>query len=82
MSMKRTLFSGIQYIKQCGLSAASPRCSYIHTSPCLGKAEDRKEMLASLPAKDEGTVGEKSVDIDTLINRYIYDPKLIDLTEK
>ncbi|SPP83205.1 Hypothetical predicted protein [Drosophila guanche] len=27
-------------------------------------------MLASLPAKDEGTVGEKSVDIDTLINRY------------
>jgi len=26
-------------------------------------------MLASLPAKDEGTVGEKTVDIDTLINR-------------
>ncbi|TDG42631.1 hypothetical protein AWZ03_010959 [Drosophila navojoa] len=26
-------------------------------------------MLASLPAKDEGTAGEKSVDIDTLFNR-------------
>lgn len=71
MSMKRTLFAGIQYIKQCALSAATPRSSYLHTSACLAKAEDRKEMLASLPAKDEGTVGEKSVDIDTLINRYV-----------
>ncbi|XP_068153354.1 uncharacterized protein mRpS11 [Drosophila tropicalis] len=43
--------------------------SAFHTSSYRGKAEDRKEMLASLPAKDEGTVGEKSVDIDTLINR-------------
>lgn len=33
------------------------------------KAEDRREMLASLPAKDEGTEGERSVDIDSLIKR-------------
>lgn len=33
------------------------------------KAEDRKEMLASMPAKDEGTAGEKSVDIDTLLGK-------------
>lgn len=26
---------------------------------------DRKEMLRSLPALDEGTVGEKTVDIDS-----------------
>lgn len=78
MSMKRSLFSGIQYIKRCALSAASPRSSYIHTSACLAKAEDRKEMLASLPAKDEGTVGEKSVDIDTLISRYAYNLTLTD----
>lgn len=29
------------------------------------KAEDRKEMLASMPAKDEGTEGEGVVDIDS-----------------
>lgn len=38
------------------------------TTKCL-KAEDRREMLASLPAKDEGTEGEKAVDIDNLINK-------------
>lgn len=38
------------------------------TMKCL-KAEDRREMLASLPAKDEGTEGEKAVDIDNLINK-------------
>uniref|UniRef100_A0A0K8TSA4 Putative mitochondrial ribosomal protein s11 n=1 Tax=Tabanus bromius TaxID=304241 RepID=A0A0K8TSA4_TABBR len=45
------------------LSDARRICLY----PRLRKVEDRKEMLASLPAKDEGTVGERAVDIDTLI---------------
>lgn len=41
----------------------------VHTSrPCL-KAEDRKEMLASMPVKDEGTEGEKTISIDTLIQK-------------
>nr|CAD7205731.1 unnamed protein product [Timema douglasi] len=31
------------------------------------KSEDRREMLASLPVKDEGTDGERAVDIDSLI---------------
>lgn len=35
----------------------------------LHKVEDRKEMLASLPAKDEGTAGEKSIDIDNLLTK-------------
>lgn len=51
------------------MPAVPLQTSRIHTSACWRKAEDRKEMLASLPAKDEGTVGEKTVDIDTLINR-------------
>ncbi|XP_017849265.1 28S ribosomal protein S11, mitochondrial [Drosophila busckii] len=67
MSIKTTLLAGIQTIKSC--ARLSPNVSFIHTSANLRKAEDRKEMLASLPAKDEGTVGERSVDIDTLINR-------------
>lgn len=41
----------------------------LHTSSVVRKAEDRKEMLASMPAKDEGTAGEKSVDIDTLLGK-------------
>ncbi|XP_055698576.1 28S ribosomal protein S11, mitochondrial [Phlebotomus papatasi] len=45
-----------------------PQCSY-HTTSCLKKAEDRREMLASMPVRDEGTAGEKVVDIDSLISR-------------
>ncbi|XP_034117471.1 28S ribosomal protein S11, mitochondrial [Drosophila albomicans] len=69
MSMKLTILAGINCLKQCALNAATPKNSLMHTSACLRKVEDRKEMLASMPAKDEGTLGEKSVDIDTLIDR-------------
>ncbi|XP_076330429.1 mitochondrial ribosomal protein S11 [Tachypleus tridentatus] len=34
-------------------------------SASICKAEDRKAMMASLPRKDEGVQGEKSVDIDS-----------------
>jgi len=71
MSMKTTVLAGFNYLKQCAFNAATPRSSCIHTSAFMRKVEDRKEMLASMPAKDEGTIGEKSVDIDTLINRYV-----------
>ncbi|XP_039968692.1 28S ribosomal protein S11, mitochondrial [Bactrocera neohumeralis] len=52
-----------------------PRWSYIkeackfHTALTMRKVEDRKGMMASLPDKDEGTSGEKSIDIDTLIQK-------------
>lgn len=35
----------------------------------LRDVEDRRLMLRSLPTKDEGTAGEKSVDIDSLMNQ-------------
>ncbi|XP_055376508.1 30S ribosomal protein S11 [Condylostylus longicornis] len=41
----------------------------ISTSSLLCKVEDRKQMLASLPKIDEGTAGEKSIDIDSLIQK-------------
>lgn len=41
----------------------------IHQSSALLKVEDRKQMLASLPGKDEGTVGERAIDIDSLITK-------------
>jgi len=43
----------------------------ICTSGLLCKAEDKREMRASLPVKDEGTLGEKSIDIDSIISTYI-----------
>ncbi|XP_013772368.1 uncharacterized protein LOC106457494 [Limulus polyphemus] len=36
-----------------------------HASASIWKADDRKAMMASLPRKDEGVQGEKSVDIDS-----------------
>jgi len=35
------------------------------------KGEDRREMYASLPARDEGTDGEKGVDIDSALKRCV-----------
>jgi hypothetical protein len=35
------------------------------------KSEDRRVMYASLPARDEGTDGEKGVDIDSVIKRCV-----------
>lgn len=35
------------------------------------KGEDRREMYASLPARDEGTDGEKGVDIDSVLKRCV-----------
>jgi hypothetical protein len=35
------------------------------------KGEDRREMYASLPARDEGTDGEKGVDIDSILKRCV-----------
>lgn len=35
----------------------------------LREVDDRKEMLRSLPKKDEGTAGERLLDIDTMITQ-------------
>ncbi|KAJ4432771.1 hypothetical protein ANN_21410 [Periplaneta americana] len=57
------------FIVKCAMSSPlggngqNIRC--LHTCELRMKSEDRREMLASLPAKDEGTEGEKGVDIDT-----------------
>ncbi|XP_022219449.1 28S ribosomal protein S11, mitochondrial [Drosophila obscura] len=69
MYIKTVILSAVRCAKRASLPLGPLSTSNIHTSVCSRKAEDRKEMLASLPAKDEGTIGEKSVDIDTLINR-------------
>ncbi|XP_055848438.1 30S ribosomal protein S11 [Episyrphus balteatus] len=48
--------------------ASTPKVQ-MHSSAMLCKVEDRKEMLASMPTRDEGTVGERSIDIDTLMSK-------------
>lgn len=42
-----------------------------HVNGPYKKSEDRREMYASLPARDEGTDGEKGVDIDSVIKRCV-----------
>lgn len=46
-------------------------CNLSSTSIRLREVEDRKEMLRSLPTKDEGTAGEKLLDIDTMITQQV-----------
>ncbi|KAL1377231.1 hypothetical protein pipiens_004216 [Culex pipiens pipiens] len=48
-------------------TAAAAPARTLHQSAPLFKVEDRKAMLASLPGKDEGTIGERSIDIDSMI---------------
>lgn len=68
MSLKTLLPTFLYNFKKLNI-VQTQHLSKLHTGNCLQKAEDRKEMLASLPAKDEGTAGERSVDIDTLLNK-------------
>jgi len=42
----------------------------LHLALANFKAEDRKEMLASMPSKDEGTEGEVAIDIDSNIRGF------------
>ncbi|XP_064474835.1 small ribosomal subunit protein uS11m-like [Ornithodoros turicata] len=39
---------------------------FLHSTCPLAKTDDRKAMMASLPKKDEGTQGHRSVDIDSV----------------
>ncbi|XP_012260645.2 28S ribosomal protein S11, mitochondrial [Athalia rosae] len=41
----------------------------LHATAKCQKAEDKKAMLASLPPKDEGTAGEKSIQIDQIMSK-------------
>uniref|UniRef100_A0A2M3ZBM1 Putative mitochondrial/ ribosomal protein s11 n=1 Tax=Anopheles braziliensis TaxID=58242 RepID=A0A2M3ZBM1_9DIPT len=50
---------------------ASNAVRAFHRSVALCKVEDRKAMLASLPSKDEGTIGERSIDIDSMIDKKV-----------
>lgn len=43
--------------------------SRVHTSGVCLKTEGKKEMLASMPVKDQGTEGEKTISIDQLIQK-------------
>nr|CAD7447659.1 unnamed protein product [Timema bartmani] len=54
--------------KLCSLDIAKS----FHFALPRSKSEDRREMMASLPVKDEGTDGEKAVDIDSLIKRELH----------
>lgn len=64
----KQVFSSLLYKNGINI-AQSQFLRTLHVSNVLKKVEDRKEMLASMPVKDEGTTGEKSIDIDTLLKK-------------
>ncbi|PSN43165.1 hypothetical protein C0J52_09897 [Blattella germanica] len=51
------------------LRTSIPLFRELHLSGPQRKGEDRREMLASMPARDEGTDGEKGISIDA-VKRY------------
>lgn len=55
---------GAQWTPAAARAAAAATARPLHGAALLRKAEDRKEMLASMPARDEGTEGEAAVDVD------------------
>jgi hypothetical protein len=55
--------------KLCSFCGTGSETRSFHCSLPRSKSEDRREMIASMPVKDDGTVGEKSIDIDTTVKR-------------
>lgn len=45
------------------------RVGGLHTSAALAKDDDRRQMKASMPAKDEGTLGERTANIDAILSK-------------
>lgn len=45
------------------------RSEALHTTVVASKSEDRRQMKASLPAKDEGTLGERTANIDAILTK-------------
>jgi small subunit ribosomal protein S11 len=58
-----------KFLLKSQLSVFRVLTSGVHTSRACLKAEDRKEMLASMPVKDEGTEGERAISLDQLIQK-------------
>lgn len=60
------MLTAIRAIIRNNLPKTIPGSSF-STSQVVARGEDRKQMLASVPKKDEGTVGENAIAIDSLI---------------
>lgn len=42
---------------------------HLHISPPRNRGDDKRSLIASGPKKDDGTSGEKAMNIDALIQR-------------
>lgn len=63
----------LQELIRTGIKSIFPKWvrSFSLTPLNLREVDDRKEMLKSVPTKDEGTAGEKLHDIDTMITQQV-----------
>lgn len=65
--LRSLLVSQLKRIRFCTEFYNNTNRALLSTTPRCFKVEDRKEMLASLPQKDEGTAGENSIEIDAVL---------------
>lgn len=72
LSCGYNMLSAIRNIIRGGVTprVVSSTCQF-STSNSLARGEDRKMMIASVPKRDEGTVGEKAIAIDSLITECV-----------
>lgn len=56
-------------VKSCSPIVTKFPIKHLHTTSKLQKLENKKHTVNTIPAPDEGTEGEKLVDIDTIVNK-------------
>ncbi|XP_059479155.1 small ribosomal subunit protein uS11m [Neocloeon triangulifer] len=54
----------------CGVRPEWSKSRALHTTVPRSKEDDRKDMIRSMPKKDQGTEGEKGIDIDLHSTRF------------
>ncbi|KAJ6636998.1 28S ribosomal protein S11, mitochondrial [Pseudolycoriella hygida] len=68
LSLKLTALSSLLNVLKTNVSNRTLTMSSALMDKKVSRGEDRKQMLASMPAKDEGTLGERTTLIDSLIS--------------
>lgn len=82
MSLKLICENLFSKLKPLNLKNVAVSTSHFHTTPVsagkINRMKDRTALLRTVVKKDDGTRGEKSVDVDSLIATYVFVLILLD----
>lgn len=74
MSLKLICERLFPKLNSIGLKNVTPLANNFHTSAIaagkINRMKDRTAMLRTVVKKEDGTIGEKSVDLDSIIQRF------------